>query len=118
MGIISGGKSEGVRKRFEGLGVPYLFGSGHKMEAFRDFCKKANISPDQVAYMGDDLSDIPMNEVGLSCAPNDACSDVIDVAMFISEVNGDKVGKRFDRTNDEITRYLVQRRDPQVVNLL
>ncbi|MDG1746642.1 MAG: HAD-IIIA family hydrolase [Bacteroidia bacterium] len=90
VGIISGGKSEGVRKRFEGLGVPHIYmGQGHKMEAFRDFCKKANISPDQVAYMGDDLPDIPvMNEVGLSCAPNDACSDVIDVAMYISEVNG------------------------------
>ena len=90
VGIISGGKSEGVRKRFEGLGVQHIYlGQGHKMEAFQDFCEKANVSPAQVAYMGDDLPDIPvMNVVGLSCAPNDACSDVIDIVSFISEVSG------------------------------
>ena len=90
VGIISGGKSEGVKKRFEGLGVQHIYlGQGHKIKAFKDFCKKVGVAADEIAYMGDDLPDLPvMQEVGLPCAPNDACIDILQVASFISEVKG------------------------------
>ena len=43
----------------------------------------------QVAYMGDDLPDIPViKEVGLGCCPNDAVDEVREVATFISSKNG------------------------------
>ena len=42
--IISGGKSEGMRKRLEGLGLQHVYlGQDHKEAAFADFLSKVNI---------------------------------------------------------------------------
>ncbi len=88
--IISGGKSEGMRKRFEGLGVQHIYlGQQEKLGAFADFLKNTKLKPEDVAYMGDDLPDVPVLEkVGLACCPQDACADVLQVAQFISRVRG------------------------------
>jgi len=88
--IISGGKSEGMRKRFEGLGVQHIYlGQQEKLGAFADFLKNTKLKPEDVAYMGDDLPDVPVLEkVGLACCPKDACSEVLQVAQFISQVRG------------------------------
>ena len=41
--VISGGKSEGMRKRFEGLGLQHVYlGQDHKEAAFADFLTKVN----------------------------------------------------------------------------
>ena len=51
MAIITGGRSESIRKRFESCGIKtedvYL-GSRAKMEDFEDFCKRHNVSPEEV----------------------------------------------------------------------
>ena len=63
VGIITGGRSESIRKRFLTCGVAaedvYL-GSRDKIEDFDDFCSRHSLSPDQVMYFGDDLPDIPV----------------------------------------------------------
>lgn len=84
--IISGGKSEGMRKRFEGLGLQHVYlGQDHKEAAFADFLTKVNLQPHQVAYMGDDMPDLPLiKQVGLGCCPKDAAVDVKDIAHYIS----------------------------------
>ena len=88
--IISGGKSEGMRKRFEGLGVQHIYlGQDHKEAAFADFLNKINLQPQQVAYMGDDMPDLPLiKKVGLGACPKDAALDVKDQAQYISPMNG------------------------------
>jgi len=88
--IISGGKSEGMRKRFEGLGVAHIYlGQEHKEAAFADFLAKANLTANDVAYMGDDMPDIPLlKQVGLSCCPKDAAVDVKEICTYISPSNG------------------------------
>jgi 3-deoxy-D-manno-octulosonate 8-phosphate phosphatase (KDO 8-P phosphatase) len=88
--IISGGKSEGMRLRFEGLGVSYIYmGQSEKLTAFHDFQQKVGLEEIEMAYMGDDLPDLPvMRKVGLSCCPKDACQDVLQEAQFISQVKG------------------------------
>ena len=72
--IISGGKSEGMRKRFVGLGISHIYlGQEHKEAAFADFLTKTNLTATDVVYMGDDMPDIPLlKQVGLSCCPKDA----------------------------------------------
>jgi 3-deoxy-D-manno-octulosonate 8-phosphate phosphatase (KDO 8-P phosphatase) len=90
VGIISGGKSEGMRKRFEGLGITHIYlGQSEKTAAFGDFLKKTGLVAKQVAYMGDDLPDVPVLKLaGLACCPKDACSDVLEVAEFVSQAEG------------------------------
>ena len=94
--IISGGKSEGMRKRFEGLGLQHIYlGQDHKEAAFADFLSKVNLQPQQVAYMGDDMPDLPLiQQVGLGCCPKDAAIDIKDIAQYISPNNGGEAGVR------------------------
>jgi 3-deoxy-D-manno-octulosonate 8-phosphate phosphatase (KDO 8-P phosphatase) len=64
-------------------------GQDHKEAAFADFLNKINLQPQQVAYMGDDMPDLPLiKQVGLGCCPKDAALDVKDVAVYISPQNG------------------------------
>lgn len=88
--IISGGKSVGMRKRFEGLGVQHIYlGQDHKEAAFADFLAKLNLEASEVAYMGDDMPDMPLlRKVGLSCCPKDAAVDVKEICAYISPFNG------------------------------
>lgn len=90
VGIISGGTSEGMRLRFEGLGVQHIYlGQSEKLTALTDFLQKTGLKKEEIAYMGDDLPDIPVfHEVGLSCCPKDASADALQSAQFISNVSG------------------------------
>lgn len=88
VGVISGGISESIRKRFRTCAVPedniYL-GSRDKMEDFGHFCSKYSLTPDEVMYFGDDLPDIPvMAACGYSVCPCDAVEEVKAIADYIS----------------------------------
>ena len=94
MGIITGGRSESIRKRFGTCGVKeedvYL-GSRDKIEDFNDFCSRHKISAEEVMYFGDDLPDIPvMVACGCGVCPNDAVEDVKTIADLIAEKPGGK----------------------------
>ena len=90
--IISGGKSESVRKRFEGLGVRHIFlGSSKKMEVFNDFLQSQNITAEEVCYCGDDIPDYAvMQSAGLRCCPADAVPEIKSIAHYISPYGGGK----------------------------
>ena len=92
IGIITGGSSPTITKRFEMLGVTdvYLF-ARTKMESFRHFCAKYGLDPSQVLYMGDDIPDLDvMHACGLPCCPADAAPEVRDAAQYISLYAGGK----------------------------
>ena len=79
--IITGGRTEAVRIRFEGLGVKELY-----MGAFRDMY---GLSDYEIIFMGDDVPDIEvMCECGLPCCPKDAVPEVKSVAKYISYADG------------------------------
>ena len=88
--IITGGKNEGVRKQFRALGVYDIFmDSHHKIEAYQDFLDSYNLKPGEILYVGDDVPDIPvMEQVGLSCCPSDAVSDVKAMVDYVSHKKG------------------------------
>lgn len=88
--IISGGKSEAVRKRFEGLGVQDVFlGSSNKIEILKNYLSQNNISESEVCYMGDDIPDYHvMKTVGLACCPADAVPEIKSVSTYISPFKG------------------------------
>jgi len=72
--VISGRKSNSVSLRMKNLGIEHVY-QGHedKRGAFKELIEKSGITPEQAAYMGDDLLDLPvMTRVGLAIAVADA----------------------------------------------
>lgn len=88
--IITGGKSEGVVSRLKGLGITDVFSNiENKMEVFRSYLQQHGIEQQACLYMGDDIPDLGiMKEVGLAACPADACTDILEIADYISEHPG------------------------------
>lgn len=88
--IITARDNATVTHRFNILGMHKLYqGQKNKEKALDELVKEYNIDYSEVAYMGDDLPDLcVLNKVGLSCCPNDAVEEVIEVCKFVSSKNG------------------------------
>jgi 3-deoxy-D-manno-octulosonate 8-phosphate phosphatase (KDO 8-P phosphatase) len=88
--ILSGGKGEATRKRFEGLGVKDIYlGAGTKIDVFNKFIADNNIAPEDICYMGDDIPDFTvMQKVGLAACPADAAPEIKSIAHYISPFKG------------------------------
>jgi 3-deoxy-D-manno-octulosonate 8-phosphate phosphatase (KDO 8-P phosphatase) len=91
-GIITGGSSESILKRFSVCGVDpddiYLH-SRIKIDDFNKFCQKHSLKAEEVMYFGDDLPDVPvMQACGIGVAPADAVQEVRDAADFVSPFGG------------------------------
>lgn len=88
--VITGGVSEGVKKRLQGLGVKDIYlGSDDKLEAYEAYMEAYNIDPDSILYMGDDMPDYPvMRKVGLPACPSDAVPEILEMAKYISPKKG------------------------------
>lgn len=88
--IITGGKSEGVRKRLEGLGIQDIYvDQQHKLDAYLEYVNEKDLDPEGILYMGDDLPDYPvMRRVGLPACPQNSAPEVIGIAKYISPFNG------------------------------
>jgi 3-deoxy-D-manno-octulosonate 8-phosphate phosphatase (KDO 8-P phosphatase) len=90
--LISGGKEESVGVRMRYLGVQEVhMGSHNKMEVLLEICERMNLGLHEIAYVGDDLPDLPvLRKVGLSCCPADAASEVLHACDYISDKGGGK----------------------------
>lgn len=88
--IITGGSTEAVRKRYEGLGVQdVMMGCGVKTVAYDAFKAKYELEDEEVLYMGDDIPDYEvMQRVGCPCCPADACAEIRDISLYVSHRNG------------------------------
>ena len=88
--IISGGKSESLRARFQGLGITDVYlGSLDKMNDFSDFYFKYSLAPEDILYMGDDVPDYEvLQKAGMSCCPADASSQIKGIVKYISPFKG------------------------------
>ncbi|MDD5580593.1 MAG: 3-deoxy-manno-octulosonate-8-phosphatase KdsC [Methylobacter sp.] len=72
--VISGRKSNSVALRMKNLGIELVYqGYENKIPAFNEIIEKRGIAPEQAAYMGDDVIDLPvMIRAGLAIAVGDA----------------------------------------------
>ncbi len=88
--IISGGSSEGVRLRLQGLGITDIYLGAHdKIQQYNELLEKYNLNPENVLYMGDDVPDYPVMElVGFACAPQDAAPEIKEISKYISPKKG------------------------------
>jgi 3-deoxy-D-manno-octulosonate 8-phosphate phosphatase (KDO 8-P phosphatase) len=88
--IISGGNNPAVKSRLVGLGVKDVFlGIENKTESLKKFSDQYNIPFENMAYMGDDIPDLPvMKVVGLATCPQNAVAEVKSISHYVSHKNG------------------------------
>ncbi len=89
-GIISGNKSSMVERRARNLKIEFVHqGALDKTEAFDDVLREAGLDSIEVAYIGDDVVDIPvMRRCGLAIAVADATEEVKSVAHLTTATRG------------------------------
>ena len=89
-GIISGRISSALERRAQSLGVSYLWqGREDKRQAFADTLARAQVLNEEVAFIGDDLTDLPlMGQSGLAIAVGDAVAEVKASAHYVTQANG------------------------------
>lgn len=88
--IITGRESELVKKRMSDLKVKHVFqGVPDKLPTFQKLVSDLDIELDQIAYIGDDILDLPiLTRSGLSVTPADGDSEVKSRVDYISKFNG------------------------------
>jgi 3-deoxy-D-manno-octulosonate 8-phosphate phosphatase (KDO 8-P phosphatase) len=91
IGIITGGASEGVKKRLtQHLGIQeYYSGISDKSIAYQSFMQRTGIKPTEICYMGDDLPDLPpLRKSALAACPADAVPEVLAISDYVSPYPG------------------------------
>jgi 3-deoxy-D-manno-octulosonate 8-phosphate phosphatase (KDO 8-P phosphatase) len=90
VGIISGRESQVVRNRAEELGISLVYLKAYdKLIPFQEILSKTGLVDRQVAYIGDDVIDIPiLRRVGFAAAPADAIADVFPYVHLITKNGG------------------------------
>lgn len=88
--VISGRSSPAVSLRMESLGVTHVYqGRQDKRGAFEDLLARLNLSPAEVAHVGDDLLDLPLlRRAGLAVAVADAHPSIRAYAHWITALPG------------------------------
>ncbi len=89
-GIISGRSSKLVERRAQELGITYVRqGTWNKLEDFREVLAEADVKESEVAFVGDDVTDIPlMRRSELAVAVADAVEETRAVAHFVTSLPG------------------------------
>jgi 3-deoxy-D-manno-octulosonate 8-phosphate phosphatase (KDO 8-P phosphatase) len=90
VGIITGRTSEVVEVRARELGIHILRqGAFDKSAALREILREQGVPPEDAAFVGDDIVDVPvLRQVGFSAAPCDAEQYVLDTVDFVSSRPG------------------------------
>jgi 3-deoxy-D-manno-octulosonate 8-phosphate phosphatase (KDO 8-P phosphatase) len=96
VGLLSARSSGATAHRAAQLAVRIVEqGVTSKLAAFEQIVRDARIEESQVAYMGDDLLDLPvLTRVGLSAAPADAAAEVRQQVDWVSDSDGGRGAAR------------------------
>jgi 3-deoxy-D-manno-octulosonate 8-phosphate phosphatase (KDO 8-P phosphatase) len=88
--IITGRKSNVVEHRMNDLGITRVYqGYRDKIPAYEALLKDVNLEKGQIAYVGDDVVDLPiMTQVGFAIAVQSAHPYVKKHAHWITQSNG------------------------------
>ncbi len=90
VGIITGRRSRAVELRARELGISLVRqGVSDKVAAWRAILGERGLAPEQTAYVGDDIVDLPlMRQVGFAAAVADAHAAVAAAASYVAEKPG------------------------------
>lgn len=90
VGVITKRISESVAIRARDLKLEFVYqGQAFKMKAVREIAEKAGVTLEEIAYVGDDVVDLPaMREVGLAVAVANAREQVKAEAHYVTAHTG------------------------------
>ena len=88
--VVTGRISMAVKHRCQNLGIEHIFeGVTDKAALLNRISNETGVSVEHMAYVGDDLPDIPiMTRVGVSIAVSDACEVVRQKATMVTQSKG------------------------------
>jgi 3-deoxy-D-manno-octulosonate 8-phosphate phosphatase (KDO 8-P phosphatase) len=92
VGIITGRTSGALTHRCRNLGIDLVFdGIRDKADAMDQMAQQTGIDLSDMAFMGDDLIDLPaMTRAGVAVAVADAADEVKSLADIVTSANGGK----------------------------
>jgi len=116
-GVLTARSSHIVKLRAQELGIEIVRqGFENKLPVALDILRDAGLAPEQVCYIGDDLTDLPViRHVGLGVAVADAVAEVRAAAAYVTTVPGghgavreliELVLRAKSRWEDVIQRYV------------
>jgi YrbI family 3-deoxy-D-manno-octulosonate 8-phosphate phosphatase len=113
--IVTGRESQVVNRRAEELGIKHVHQkSKNKIEAYESILKETGLKDEDVAYVGDDIVDIPvMKRVGLSAAVADAedyvkvtpINNLLGLLIFIVAALTDTLDGYIARRTGQVTKF-------------
>ena len=85
--ILTGGDTKAVKVRYEHLGVEDIYTKcSVKINTYDEFTQKYGLKDEEVIYMGDDIPDYEvMKKCGCPCCPADACPDIKNISVYVSD---------------------------------
>jgi len=88
--LLTGRKSRVVEHRARELGVERVYqGALDKLAVFEEILRTGNLTAGQVAYMGDDIVDLPvLKRAGFSVTVSDAHEDVLKIVDLVTQNAG------------------------------
>lgn len=116
VGIITGRTSMVVDIRARELGIELVYqGSLKKLDSYTDIKLKTGLTDSQIAYVGDDVIDVPvMRRVAFAAAPSDGLPEARNAASYVTSCGGgrgavrevcDMILKGRGLWNEVVTRY-------------
>lgn len=95
-GFITGRKSPAVKQRAEELSVEFVYlGQATKTQAYEECVAKAGVTEEEVAYMGDDLPDMPLaKRAGLAVAVANGVAELKAISHYVTKAEGGKGAAR------------------------
>ena len=90
LGIITGRQSEVTGIRARELGIDILFqGVKDKLVPYLELLQVLGLTDEEVAYMGDDVVDVPvLKRVGFSATAADGHDDVRSIVDYVAKMSG------------------------------
>ena len=88
--LITTSTAPATQHRAQKLGIKYAFlGIEDKLTTVKELCHNLGLSLDKVAYIGDDIVDIPvLKAVGCPITVADAMPQNLDCAVYVTEKSG------------------------------
>lgn len=96
LGVITGRESAALRRRMKEMGVAFVYEKQpNKIAAYEEILAKTGVTEKEVAYLGDDLPDLPvMRRVGFAVAVGNAALEVKLAAHHVTQAGGGKGAAR------------------------
>lgn len=92
LAVITGSKAEDIRQRVKNLGIQFFYeGAADKVPSFLELQKQSGLQAGEMAYVGDDIFDIPLIQaVAFGATVPEAVEEVIEVAGYVTKRPGGK----------------------------